>query len=171
MKVNYKGILERDSKIFINFKLEINFELYNGGEFILLETTIILGRVILVLDLDGILRGVVNLILGASRYMRMGSNVMIVLFKVIFLSGQVRVIFGFFQLDLGSRIDYDKEIGVDMLLGVFNVKFKFIIIVDYFNIMCFKVLVELEVLIFVVSIDRVSLNGIDVYIGQVGILI
>lgn len=42
-----------------------------------------------------------------------------------------------------------------MLLGVFNVKFKFIIIVDYFNIMCFKVLVELEVLIFVVSIDWV----------------
>lgn len=171
MKANHKGTLERDSKTFINSKLEINLELHNGGEFILSETTTILGRATVALDLDGILRGVVNLILGASRYMRMGSNAMIVPFKATSLSGQARVTFGLLQLDPGSRIDYDKETGADMLLGVLNAKFKSTITADYFNITCSKVLVELEALISAASTDRAQSNGIDVYTGQVGTLI
>lgn len=167
MKANQKGTLERNSATFLNSKLEINLELHNGGEFILSETTTILGGASVALDLDGILRGVVNLILGPGRYMRMGRNAMIVPFKVTALSGQARVTFGLLQLDPGSRIDYDKDTGADMLLGTLNAKFKSTITADYFNITCSKVLIELEALMSSASPDRAQSQQIDVYTGQV----
>jgi hypothetical protein len=66
--------LERFSLDVLISKLEINLELHNGGEFILTETTTILGKGTTALDLDGIMRGAVNLIVGTKRHMRMGSN-------------------------------------------------------------------------------------------------
>jgi hypothetical protein len=54
MRQNQTGTLERFSADVLISKLEVNLELYNGGEFILSETTTILGKASTALDLDGI---------------------------------------------------------------------------------------------------------------------
>lgn len=166
MRQNQTGTLERFSLDVLISKLEINLELHNGGEFILSETTTILGKGTTALDLDGIMRGAVNLILGTERHMRMGSNAWIIPLKATELSSQARVSFGLLQLDPGSSLDFDNNTGAEMLVGTLNAKFKSRITADYFNITCSNINIELEAKLSAASEDRVDSDIIDILIGK-----
>ncbi|KAK3576663.1 hypothetical protein CHS0354_004948 [Potamilus streckersoni] len=167
MQTNQVGTLERiEFGASTKSKLEINLELHDGGEFILSETTTILGKADVALDLDGIMRGVINLILGPNRVMRMGRNAVIVPIKQTSLSSQARVTFGMLQLDPGSSLEYDPDSGADMLVGTLNVKFASKITADYFNISCSKMDIELEAKLSAASTDRAKSNIADISIGS-----
>lgn len=166
MRQNQTGTLERFSVDVLISKLEINLELHNGGEFILSETTTILGKGTTALDLDGIMRGALNLILGTGRHMRFGSNAWIIPMKATELSSQARVSFALLQLDPGSSIDYDDNTGAEMLVGTLNAKFKSSITADYFNIACSHLNVELEAKLSAASTDRSGSEKIDIENGK-----
>jgi hypothetical protein len=72
-------------------KLELNLELHNGGEFILSETVTLLGLADTALDLNGILRGVINMIVGPGRHTRIGKDAQIVPFQATELSTRAKV--------------------------------------------------------------------------------
>ena len=167
LRSNQTGTLERYSSTVLNSKLEINLELHNGGEFLLSETTTIMGKASTALDLNGIMRGVVNLILGSSRHMRMGSSASIVPFSATALSVQARVTFGLLQLSPGSTLDFDADTGADMLVGTMHAQFGATITADYFNISCSVMMVELEAKVSAASTDRQTSELIDIYTGQV----
>ena len=164
---NQKGTLERyaTGKLSIS-KLEINLELHNGGKFILSETTTILGKASTALDLDGIVKGVSNLIVGPRRHMRIGSNARIVPFKETAFSRQSPVSFGLLQLDPGSSIDYDPNNGADIILNFLSMKFNSKMTADYFNITCSDIDLELESILSSSSDDRISSNKIDITNGM-----
>ncbi|VDI26438.1 Hypothetical predicted protein [Mytilus galloprovincialis] len=166
MRQNQIGTLERFSLDVLISKLEINLELHNGGEFILSETTTILGKGTTALDLDGIMRGAVNLIVGTTRHMRMGSNAWIIPLKATELSTQARVSFGLLQLDPGSSLDFDENTGAEMLVGTLNAKFKSRITADYFNISCSNINIELEAKLSAASEDRIGSENIDILSGK-----
>lgn len=165
MRQNQTGTLERFSTDVLISKLEVNLELYNGGEFILSETTTILGKASTALDLDGIMTGVVNLILGPQRHMRMGSNAKIVPSDSAGTT-QARVSFGFLQLDPGSTLDFDENTGAEMLVGILNVKYKASITGDYFDITCTTLDIELEAKMSAASTDRTNSDSIDITLGK-----
>lgn len=164
LKSCQKGTLERLSSG--NSKLEINLELHDGGEFVLSETTTILGKASTALDLDGIMRGVLNLILGPGRHMRMGSNARIVPIQATVLSSLAKVTFTLLQLDPGSTLECDPNTGLDMLVGTVNVKYRSSIKADYFNISSSSINIELEALLSSASGDRTLSTTIDTTTGD-----
>ncbi|KAL4230250.1 hypothetical protein ACF0H5_010636 [Mactra antiquata] len=168
---NQKGTLERSlTDLKANSKLKINLELHNGGEFLMSETVTILGLGNVALDLDGVLRGVTNLYLGPERKMRMGSHAKIVPYTVTDLSGIDYVTFGTFQLEPGSRVDYDAETGSKIQASNINLKFSSSISADYFNVSVTNLDIELESTLTCSSADRPQSEGMDVTTGSGSIL-
>lgn len=164
---NQKGTLERLATGDVSIsKLEINLELHDGGEFILSETTTILGKASIALDLDGTMKGVANLIVGPRRHTRIGPNARIVPFKETAFSRQSPVSFGLLQLDPGSSIDYDPDTGAYIILSFLNLKFSSKMTADYFNITCSDVDLELESVLSSSSDDRSKSTKIDISNGM-----
>lgn len=164
IRANQIGTLDKSSADSLISKLQVNLELYNGGEFILSETTTILGKASTALDLDGVMTGVVNLILGPERHMRMGSNA-----KIVASSGSTstaRVSFGYLQLDPGSTLDFDENTGAEMLVGTLSVKYKSKITADYFDISCTTLNIELEGAMSAASPSRPDSESIDTDLGK-----
>lgn len=167
IQANQKGTLERSiTDTRANSKLKINIELHDGGEFVMSETVTILGLGSVALDLDGVLRGVSNLYLGPSRNMRMGSNAKIVTFTANDLSEIDYVTFGTFQLEPGSRVDYDPDTGAKIRASNINLKFSTKIYADYFNIASSNIDLELESSLSCSSGNRPNSDTMDVTSGS-----
>ena len=142
---NQKGTLERVSSTeYVSSKLRINLELNDGGEFILSETTFIMGKFPIALSLDGILRGIVNMYIAEKRTVKIGSHARIVPFKETALSSQADVTFSFLQLEPGSKITFVPDVGANMVIGSLHVKFRAQITADYFNISCADMSIEVD---------------------------
>lgn len=167
MQSGHKGTLERYRYgNLTHSKLDINLELHNGGEFILSETVSILGLASTALDLDGVLRGVLNMIVGPSRRVRIGKNAQIVPLQVNDLSSQAKVTFGTLQLDPGSSIDYDPDTGAEMVVGEISLKFASWMHADYINLSCSKLDLELESVLSSAANDRTDSDTIDILQGS-----
>lgn len=166
MRRNQTGTLERYLVgNLTNSKLEINLELHDEGEFVLSETTTILGKAPVALDLNGRMRGVINLILGSSRKMRMGSNARTLPFKDTQTTTSAQVTFGLLQLDPGSFLEYDPNTGAEMVVSILDLKFGSKLVADYFNISCSSVSIEVEARLSSASDDRPMSTTIDVVTG------
>ena len=140
---NQKGTLERISSTeYVSSKLRINLELDDGGEFILSETTFIMGKFPVALSLDGILRGVVNMYVAEGRTVKIGSHARIVPFVETPLSRQSDVTFSLLQLNPGSKIIFVPNVGANMVIGSLHVKFRAQITADFFNISCADMSIE-----------------------------
>lgn len=162
VKKQQKGTLAIDAE---NSKFEINLELHDGGEFVLSETATILGKASTALDLDGLLRGTINLIVGPGRHMRVGRKAQIVPFAATQLSSLARVTFGLLQMDPASTLEFDENTGLDMFVGTLNVKYRASIMADYFNITCSNIDVELAANLSSSSTDRPLSDNIDITLG------
>ena len=168
MQADHKGTLERYRYgNLTHSKLEINLELHNGGEFILSETVTILGLAPTALDLNGVLRGVINMIIGPSRHARIGRDAQIVSFQATDLNSQAKVTFGTLQLDPGSSVDYDPNTGAEMLVGELSLKFASALRADYVNLSCSNLDLELEAVLSSAAADRQSSDSIDLTLGSV----
>lgn len=168
MHSGHKGTLERFRYGNVTHsKLEINLVLLKGGEFILSETVTVLGLAPTALDLNGILRGVINMIIGPSRHARLGKDAQIVPFQATGLSSRAKVTFGTLQLDPGSSVDYDANTGAEMLVGKISLKFASALRADYFNLSCSDLDLELEAVLSSAAEDRQSSDSIDVTSGSV----
>ena len=168
MQSGHKGTLERYRYgNLTHSKLEINLELHNGGEFILSETVTVLGKAPTALDLNGILRGVINMVIGPSRHARIGEHAQIVPFQATDLSSQAKVTFGTLQLDPASSVDYDPNTGAEMLVGEVSLKFASTFHADYVNLSCSFLDLELEAVLSCAAADRPSSDTIDVVTGSV----
>ncbi len=161
-----KGTLERFATgDYASSKLEINLELHDGGEFLLSETTFILGRAPVALDLDGVMRGVLNLIVGEGRKMRVGSNARIVPFQETEISKKANVTFSLLQLDPGSVVEWDPDTGSNMVVGRLNIKFASRMMADYFNISCTDLSLEVASRLSSAGPDRPQSN-LDTTLGS-----
>ena len=164
---NQKGTLERYmTGNQTRSKLQINLELHDGGEFILSETTTILGKAPIALDLNGLLRGVVNLVVGQGRKMVIGKSARIVPFKETNISRSVDVTFGLLQLDPGSTVQFHPNTGANMIVGTLNVKFGAKLEADYFKISSSSVIVELEGSISCSGTARSASSQLDITTGS-----
>ena len=168
MQSNHKGTLERYRYgNLTHSKLDINLELHNGGEFILSETVTVLGLAPTALDLNGVLRGVINMVVGPSRHARIGKDAQIVPFQATDMSTQAKVTFGTLQLDPGSSVDYDPNTGAEMVVGEISLKFASALRADYVNLSCSNLDLELEAVLSSAAADRQSSDTIDVTVGSV----
>ena len=144
MRSNHFGTLERfNAGGYASSKLRINLELHNGGEFVLSETTFIMGKAPTALDLNGVLRGVLNMYITQGRRMRMGSNAKIVPLKETALSRQANITFSLFQLDPGSIVEVDPNTGVNMLVGEMHIKFRAKFMSDFVKLNCTSLSIEI----------------------------
>ena len=164
------GTLERvasTSGSKMNSKLNINLELHKGGEFFLSETTLILGLADTAFDLDGTVRGVKNLYLGAGRHMRIGENARILPDENSVPDDETpKVTFGIFQLEPNSICEYDPNIGAEILSSSINLKFAAKIYADYFYGNVSNIHLELESEISCSSDNRPDSDGIDITDGS-----
>ena len=159
---NQKGTLERVSSTdYVSSKLRINLELNDGGEFILSETTFIMGKFPVALSLDGILRGVVNMYVAEDRKVTIGSHARIVPFVETLLSSQSDVTFSLLQLNPGSEIIFDPNVGANMVIGSLHVKFRAHITADYFNISCADMSIEVAAKLSSSAADRNDSTTLD----------
>ena len=164
---NQKGTLERVSSTeYVSSKLRINLELSEGGEFILSETTFIMGKFPVALSLDGILRGVVNMYIAQDRTVKIGRHARIVPFKETSLSRQSDVTFSLLQLNPGSKIIFEKDIGANMVIGTLHVKFSAEITADYFNISCADMSIEVAAKLSSSAVNRPDSIKLDVSNGS-----
>ena len=164
---NQKGTLERVSSTeYVSSKLRINLELSDGGEFILSETTFIMGKFPVALSLDGILRGVVNMYIAQNRIVTIGRHARIVPFKETPLSKQSDVTFSLLQLNPGSKVIFEKDIGANMVIGTLNVKFSGEITADYFNISCADMSIEVAAKLSSSAVNRPGSIKLDVSTGR-----
>ena len=167
---NQTGTLERvvsttGSKM--DSKLNINLELHRGGEFFLSETTLVLGLAETALDLDGTVRGVVNLYLGTGRHMRVGENARILADENADPSTVFpKVSFGIFQLEPNSICEYDPNIGSEIKASSINLKFAAKIYADYFELNASNIHLELESQMSCSSADRSSSDTMDITEGS-----
>ena len=165
-----KGTLERHtSDDYVSSKLEINLELHDGGEFILSETTFIMGRAPVALDLDGVMRGVLNLVVAEGRKMRVGPNARIVPLQETEISRMANVTFSLLQLDPGSMVEFDPNTGANMIIGKLYVKFAARMMADYLNVSSSELSVEVSAKISCAATDRLDSNT-DVLLGSGGSL-
>ena len=151
-------------------KLRVNLELHNGGEFIMSETCVLLGLADTALDLDGTLRGAFNLQVAEGRQLRMGANARIVPYFETNQSRQSSVTFGYFQLDPSSVCTFDPDVGANMIIGQFNVKYKSVIQGDYFNITASNMDVGQEAVLSSAGPDRRDSEAIDISLGEYKLL-
>ena len=167
LRQNQLGTLERISAANdTNSKLALNLELHDGGEFIMSETTTILGKAPVALELDGIMRGAMNLIVGENRKIKIGRNAKIIPFTETGISKQSNVTFGYFQLDPGSIVDFEPDTGANMIVGTLDIKFRSKMTADYFNITCTDISIEASAILSSSSADRVVSDSIDVKSGS-----
>ena len=166
MQTNQTGTLERTADTLVKSKLEINLELHKNGQFILSETTTVLGLAEIALDLDGIMRGVINLHLGPSRKMRIGRSAKIVPYTPTELSKQTDVTFGLLQLEPGSFIEYDPDTGANMMASQVNLKFDAQFYADYLNITVTNLDIELESEMSCSSKIRPNSDTMDITLGS-----
>ena len=170
IQANQTGTLERvvsttGSKM--DSKLNINLELHKGGEFYLSETTLVLGLADTALDLDGTVRGVMNLYLGTGRHMRIGENARILAdVNADASTAFPKVSFGIFQLEPNSTCEYDPNIGSEMAASSINLKFAAKIYADYFELNASNIHLELESQMSCSSSDRPSSDTMDVTDGS-----
>ena len=151
----------------MNSKLYINLELHKGGEFFLSETTLILGLFPTALDLDGTVRGVINLYLGTKRHMRVGENARIISDEnAVIDENTAKVSFGIFQLEPASTCEFDPEIGAEIAASVLNLKFDAKMYADYFEVNVSNIHLELESEMSASSPDRSESDTIDVTEGS-----
>ena len=146
-------------------KLQVNLELASGGEFIMSETSTILGLFPTALDLNGVLRGAMNLIIGEGRTMRIGPDARIVPFFETAASQQYDVSFGLFQLDPGSFVIFDPDTGANMNIGTFNVKFNSQIKADFFTLVASDIDIEQGALFTASGGDRRDSEDLDIRTG------
>ena len=167
---NQSGTLERVYSTTgekMNSKLYINLELHKGGEFLLSETTLILGLFPTAFDLDGTLKGVTNMYLGTERHMRIGENAVIIPDEDGVLDeNTARVTFGTFQLEPASSCEYDQNTGAEMVASVLNLKFDAKIYADYFELNVTNMHLELESELSASSPDRDGSMTIDITDGS-----
>ena len=151
----------------MNSKLNINLELHKGGEFLLSETTLVLGLADTALDLDGTVKGVTNLYLGTGRHMRVGENARILSDEnAIADENSPKVTFGTFQLEPKSTCEYDPNIGAEIVASVLNLKFDAKIYADYFEVNVSNIHLELESEMSASSRDRPSSDTMDITHGS-----
>lgn len=99
MQNGHRGTLERYRYgNLTHSKLEINLELHNGGQFILSQSVTILGLASTALDLNGVLQGVLNMVIGPLRRVRIGKFAQIVPIQVTNFSSQAKVTFASLQV-------------------------------------------------------------------------
>ena len=164
---NQKGTLERVSSTeYVSSKLRINLELNDGGEFILSETTFIMGKFPVALSLDGILRGVVNMYVAEGRTVTIGSHARIVPFVETPLSLQSDVTFSLLQLNPGSKIIFQRNVGANMVIGSLHLKFRAQITADYFNISCADMSIEVAAKLSSSAADRPGSITLDLTEGS-----
>ena len=164
---NQKGTLERVSSTeYVSSKLRINLELNDGGEFILSETTFIMGIFPVALSLDGILRGVVNMYIAQGRTVTIGSHARIVPFVETPLSRLSDVTFSLLQLNPGSKITFERNVGANMVIGSLHVKFRAQITADYFNISCADMSIEVAAKLSSSAADRPGSITMDLTEGS-----
>ena len=146
-------------------KLQVNLELASGGEFIMSGTTTILGLFPTALDLNGVLRGAMNLIVAENRTIRIGADARIVPFYETDASRQYDVSFGLFQLDPGSFCFFDPDTGANMNIGTFNVKFNSQIKADFFKVVASNIDIEQGAVFSAAGGDRRDSEAIDIRTG------
>lgn len=142
---NQTGTLERiESGNNTISKLRVNLELQPGGEFIMSETVVILGLFPIALDLNGLLRGCMNLQVSEGRTVRFGKEARIIPYQETALSKQADVTFGYLQLDPGSFFNFDKDVGSTALIGSLRVKYSSQMKADYFKLRAGSIDIEQE---------------------------
>jgi hypothetical protein len=164
---NQKGTLERleTGNNSVSY-LEVNLELSQGGEFIVSESTVIMGKFPIALELDGVLRGAMNLQIAETRKIVIGKNARIVPFFPTEMSKRANVTFGFFQLDPGSFCEFAPDVGADMIVNQFNVKFNSEIKGDYFRVNASNIDIEQGAKFSCAGYDRRESTTIDLLSGS-----
>lgn len=166
VRENQEGTLERvaTGNNSISY-LRVNLELASGGQFLMSESTVILGLFPIALKLDGVMRGVLNLEVGEGRKISIGKNAKIVPFFETAISRLANVTFGTFQLAPGSGCDFDADHGAVMIVNQFNVKFNSYIKGDFFRVNASNMDVEQGARFSCAGPDRQQSSSIDLLTG------
>lgn len=166
LRKNQIGSLERiQSGNNTASKLDVNLELHDGGEFLMSESTTLMGLADVALDLDGVLRGAMNLQVARGRTMKIGANARIVPFYETELSKKANITFGTFQLDPGSFVELAPDVGTKMLVSEFYVKFTSQIKGDSFEVIASNLDIEMGAIFSCSGYHRTESEAIDISTG------
>ena len=115
------GTLERVTTSRASSNLRLNLEVDRGGEFLLSQTTTLLGVAPVTLRLDGVLRGVADLRVARGRRVHIGRHARILTLTEDAAAAAAGVTFSRLQLDPGSELTFEANTGADMVVGTLQV--------------------------------------------------